>query len=130
MPSVAEPDLDASWPLSPRIWSTNAEEDRDSATAMTMASSHELIVDVERSAKASFCSRMVPTELPKGTAKSTKAHVVVMTCTQMLQVRRHWAREGGRARATTTNGLHPLWRMMNPCAIAQSSCCSQLQSRG
>ena len=48
--------LDASWPFSPSSCSTNAEDDSESATAMTIASSQDVMLEMAWSAKASFCN--------------------------------------------------------------------------
>lgn len=81
MPSVADPDLVASCPLSPRSWRTNADEDSESATAMTSASSQEVMAAIWESANAKFSRSHVPTLLPKGYAKATKTAVVTKTWT-------------------------------------------------
>lgn len=79
MPSVAEPKRVGVSPRSDSSCSTKAEDDMDSAAAMTTASSSERIDTSEGGAPHTISRNAVPREEPAGSAKATKTAPVMRT---------------------------------------------------
>jgi hypothetical protein len=91
MPSVADPKRVGVSPRSDSSCSTNADDDIDSAAAMTTASSRERMDTSEGGAPQTASRNLVPSEDPAGSAKPTNTRPVMRT----------WGgRRGGGVRAS------------------------------
>lgn len=76
IPNTADPNLDANSPFSDKIWRTKAEEDKDNAAAMTIASSTLRMAANRGLAWKMSTKILVPMPLPTGRAKTVNAAVV------------------------------------------------------